>query len=107
MNALTKAQRRRRLVEGHGAALCPPLAGPGPSGEAIVTAGGVKTGEVDPGTMMSKRRRGFLRGRDFGSGRLYRGLQPPDCLVHRPGSGEGAARYSRRNGNETLSQHCH
>ena len=88
VNALTKAQRRRLVEAMKHFAL--PLAGPRPIREAIVTAGGVKTGEVDPGTMMSKKTGGaFLRGRDFGSGRLYRGLQPPDCLVHRPGSGRG------------------
>ena len=37
-----------------------PLAGPRPVKEAIVTAGGVKTGEIDPKTMMSKRAAGLF-----------------------------------------------
>lgn len=60
-NAVTKQQRRRLLeclkqfrIE---------LAGPRPVEEAIVTAGGVKTGEIDPKTMMSKKLSGlFLAG---------------------------------------------
>ena len=58
VNALTKAQRRRLVEAMKHFAL--PLAGPRPIREAIVTAGGVKTGEVDPGTMMSKKTAGLF-----------------------------------------------
>lgn len=62
VNALTKGQRRR-LIETM-KAFSIPLAGPRPVKEAIITAGGVKTGEVDPGTMQSKKAPGlFLAGR--------------------------------------------
>ena len=61
VNTMTKAQRRR-LIETmkH---LIVPLAGTRPVKEAIITAGGVKTGEVIPGTMQSKKKAGlFLAG---------------------------------------------
>ncbi len=58
---LSKGQRRRLVETLKGFAV--PIRGPRPVREAIVTAGGVKTGEVDPGTMMSKRVPGlFLAG---------------------------------------------
>ena len=87
VNAMTRGQRRR-LMEAM-KAFAVPIAGPRPVKEAIITAGGVKTGEVDPGTMMSKKAPGtiFRRG-SAGCGRLYRGLQPADRLVHRPGGGD-------------------
>ena len=52
-HSVTKAQRRRLLE----ALKCIPIdiAGPRPVEEAIITAGGVKTGEVDPSTMASKK----------------------------------------------------
>ena len=60
------------------------VSGTRPIDEAIVTAGGVSTREVDPRTMESKLVRGpvFCRG-GAGSGRLHRRLQPADRLVHR------------------------
>ncbi len=57
-NALTKGQRRR-LVETM-KAFSLPLKGPRPVKEAIITAGGVKTGEIDPKTMMSKQAAGLF-----------------------------------------------
>ena len=52
-HSVTKAQRRRLLE----ALKClrVDITGPRPVEEAIVTSGGVKTGEVDPSTMMSKK----------------------------------------------------
>ena len=52
-HSVTKAQRRRLLET----LKCIPIdiAGPRPVEEAIITAGGVKTGEVDPSTMASKK----------------------------------------------------
>lgn len=61
VNAMTRAQRRR-LIETMKHFIIP-LAGTRPIKEAIITAGGVKTGEVDPKTMMSKKAAGlFLAG---------------------------------------------
>ena len=52
-HSVTKAQRRRLLET----LKCIPIdiAGPRPVEEAIITAGGVRTGEVDPSTMASKK----------------------------------------------------
>ncbi len=58
VNGMTKEQRRR-LIEVM-KSFSVPLAGPRPVEEAIITAGGVKTGEVDPGTMMSKKLPGLF-----------------------------------------------
>ena len=52
-NSVTRTQRRR-LVETLKCVRID-IAGPRPMAEAIITAGGVKTGEVDPHTMASKR----------------------------------------------------
>lgn len=61
VNAMTRGQRRRLIETMKGFAI--PLAGTRPIKEAIITAGGVKTGEVDPKTMMSKKTAGlFLAG---------------------------------------------
>ena len=51
-NSLTKEQRRRLVQELKHFTV--PLTGPRPVAEAIVTAGGVKVGEVVPSTMASK-----------------------------------------------------
>lgn len=58
VNTLTKGQRRR-LVETMKRFVIP-VAGPRPVKDAIITAGGVKTGEIDPGTMMSKKAPGLF-----------------------------------------------
>ncbi len=52
-NSLTKAQRRHLVEVLKGIRI--DIAGPRPIAEAIVTAGGVKTSEVDPHTMASKK----------------------------------------------------
>ena len=88
VNALTKAQRRR-LVEAMKHFALPPGGAPAhPGGHCNRRRR--QNGRGGPGDHDVQKDGGaFLRGRDFGSGRLYRGLQPPDCLVHRPGSGRG------------------
>lgn len=55
---VTKGDRRRLLETLKG--LTFHIRGPRPLEEAIVTAGGVKTGEVDPKTMMSKKISGLF-----------------------------------------------
>ncbi len=57
VNAVTK--ERRRALRDTLKRFCVPIAGARPVEEAIVTAGGVKVSEVDPGTMASKRCRGL------------------------------------------------
>ena len=94
VNALTKAQRRRLVEAMKHFAL--PLAGPRPIREAIVTAGGVKTGEVDPGTMMSKKTAGLFFAGEILDLDAYTGgfnLQIAWCTGR--AAGEGAARYSK------------
>ena len=55
-HSVTRAQRRRLLETLKGLRI--DIAGPRPVEEAIVTAGGVKTAEVDPSTMASKKATG-------------------------------------------------
>ncbi len=52
-NSVTRAQRRALVEELKGFQV--PIAGPRPVEEAIVTSGGVKVSEVNPGTMESKK----------------------------------------------------
>ena len=53
VHSVTKGQRRRLLEELKSFRV--EVTGPRPIAEAIVTSGGVKTGEVDPHTMASKK----------------------------------------------------
>ncbi|MBO5340990.1 MAG: NAD(P)/FAD-dependent oxidoreductase [Oscillospiraceae bacterium] len=55
---ITKAQRRRLLETLK--ALTIQISGPRPLSDAIVTAGGIKTGEIDPKTMASKKVEGLF-----------------------------------------------
>lgn len=92
VNTLTKAQRRR-LVETmkH---FTVSIAGPRPIKEAIITAGGVKTGEVDPGTMMPKKAPGLFLAGELLDVDAYTGgfnLQIAWCTGR--AAGEGAAQY--------------
>lgn len=92
VNTLTKAQRRR-LVETmkH---FTVSIVGPRPIKEAIITAGGVKTGEVDPGTMMSKKAPGLFLAGELLDVDAYTGgfnLQIAWCTGR--AAGEGAAQY--------------
>ncbi len=62
--------------------------------EAIVTAGGVKTGEVDPGTMMSKKVSGLFFAGEVLDVDAYTGgfnLQIAWCTGR--AAGEAAAQY--------------
>lgn len=52
VNSITKEQRRKLLEALKGLTI--PIKGPRPVAEAIVTSGGIKTGEVNPNTMESK-----------------------------------------------------
>lgn len=58
VNTLTKAQRRRLLEVMKQFTVS--IQGTRPVKEAIVTAGGIKTGEIDPSTMMSKKAAGLF-----------------------------------------------
>lgn len=92
VNAMTRAQRRRLMeVMKHFAI---PIAGPRPIKEAIITAGGVKTGEVDPGSMMSKKTPGLFLAGELLDVDAYTGgfnLQIAWCTGR--AAGEGAAQY--------------
>ena len=57
-NSVTKGQRRRLVEVLKGIRI--DISGPRPIAEAIVTAGGVKTGEVDPHTRASKQAPGVF-----------------------------------------------
>ena len=92
VNALTKGQRRR-LIEMM-KAFSIPLAGPRPVKEAIITAGGVKTGEVDPGTMQSKKAPGlFLAGEVLDVDAYTGGFNLQIAWCTGRAAGEGAAQY--------------
>ena len=92
VNAMTRAQRRRLMeVMKHFAI---PIAGPRPIKEAIITAGGVKTGEVDPGSMMSKKTAGLFLAGELLDVDAYTGgfnLQIAWCTGR--AAGEGTAQY--------------
>ena len=55
---VTRGERRRLLETLKGLTI--PIKGPRPIAEAIVTSGGVKTGEIDPKTMESKKVAGLF-----------------------------------------------
>lgn len=95
VNSMTKAQRRRLIEIIKGFSI--PLAGTRPVEEGIITAGGVKTGEVDPGTMMSKRAEGLFFAGEVLDLDAYTGgfnLQIAWCTGR--AAGEGAARYIKQ-----------
>ena len=94
VNALTRSQRRSLLQIMKGFSV--PLSGTRPIEEAIITAGGVKTGEVDPGTMMSKKISGLFFGGEVLDVDAYTGgfnLQIAWCTGR--AAGENAARYNK------------
>ena len=97
VNAMTRGQRRR-LMEAM-KAFAVPIAGPRPVKEAIITAGGVKTGEVDPRTMMSKKAPGLFFAGEVLDVDGYTGgfnLQIAWCTGR--AAGIGAARYIEEEG---------
>ena len=92
VNAMTKAQRRRLMEVMKQFAI--PLAGTRPVTDGIITAGGVKTGEVDPGTMMSKKTAGLFFAGEVLDVDAYTGgfnLQIAWCTGR--AAGEAAAHY--------------
>lgn len=94
VNTMTKAQRRRLVETMKGFAI--PLAGPRPIKEAIITAGGVKTGEVDPGSMMSKKTAGlFLAGELLDVDAHTGGFNLQIAWCTGRAAGEGAAQYGK------------
>ena len=67
-----------------------------PVKEAIITAGGVKTGEVDPGTMQSKKAPGlFLAGEVLDVDAYTGGFNLQIAWCTGRAAGEGAAQYCK------------
>ncbi len=97
VNSLTRGQRRRLVETMKGFVI--PLAGPRPVKEAIITAGGVKTGEIDPKTMASKKVRGLYFAGEVLDVDAYTGgfnLQIAWCTGRL--AGESAALYWKERG---------
>lgn len=93
VNTMTKGQRRRLMETMKHFAI--PIAGTRPVKEAIITAGGVKTGEIDPGTMMSKKTRGlFLAGEVIDVDAYTGGFNLQIAWCTGRVAGESAARYA-------------
>lgn len=91
-HSVTKQQRRRLLETLKGFSIA--VEGPRPIEEAIITAGGVKTGEVDPKTMMSKRRPGlFFAGELLDVDAYTGGFNLQIAWATGYSAGEGAAAY--------------
>jgi hypothetical protein len=75
-------------------ALSIPIRGTRPVKEAIITAGGVKTGEVDPGTMMSKKCPGlFFAGEILDVDAYTGGFNLQIAWATGKAAGESAAHY--------------
>lgn len=93
---LVTKQQRRRLVESMKRFRIDILE-PRPIEEAIITAGGVKTGEIDPGSMMSKKVDGLFFAGELIDVDAYTGgfnLQIAWCTGRV--AGENAADYCRK-----------
>ena len=92
VNTMTKGQRRRLMETMKHFTI--PIAGTRPVNEAIITAGGVKTGEIDPGTMMSKKTQGlFLAGEVIDVDAYTGGFNLQIAWCTGKVAGESAARY--------------
>ena len=92
VNAITKGQRRQLIETMKQFSI--PLAGTRPVAEAIITAGGVKTGEVDPSTLMSKKTAGlFLAGEILDVDAYTGGFNLQIAWCTGQAAGESAARY--------------
>ena len=92
VNTMTKGQRRRLMETMKHFTI--PIAGTRPVNEAIITAGGVKTGEIDPGTMMSKKTQGlFLAGGVIDVDAYTGGFNLQIAWCTGKVAGESAARY--------------
>lgn len=93
VNTMTKGQRRRLMETMKHFTIS--IAGTRPVKEAIITAGGVKTGEIDPGTMMSKKTRGlFLAGEVIDVDAYTGGFNLQIAWCTGRAAGESAARYA-------------
>lgn len=93
-HSVTKAQRRQLLTLLK--AFPVELAGTRPVEEAIITAGGVKTGEIDPKTMMSKKLAGLFFAGEIMDVDAYTGgfnLQIAWCTGR--AAGQSAAAYCK------------
>lgn len=91
-NSITKEQRRRLLEELKRFKI--EISGTRPVSEAVVTAGGVKVGEIDPHTMASKRVEGLFFAGEVIDVDAYTGgfnLQIAWCTGR--AAGEGAAEF--------------
>ena len=89
---LTKQERRRLLELFKGFPVA--VSGPRPIAEAIVTSGGVKVGEVDPKTMMSKKISGlFFAGELLDVDAYTGGFNLQIAWSTGRAAGEGAAGY--------------
>ena len=89
---LTKQERRRLLELFKGFPVA--VSGPRPIAEAIVTSGGVKVGEVDPKTMMSKKIPGlFFAGELLDVDAYTGGFNLQIAWSTGRAAGEGAAGY--------------
>ena len=92
VNTMTKGQRRRLMETMKHFTI--PIVGTRPVNEAIITAGGVKTGEIDPGTMMSKKTQGlFLAGEVIDVDAYTGGFNLQIAWCTGKVAGESAARY--------------
>ncbi len=90
---LTKQERRRLLELFKGFPVA--VSGPRPIAEAIVTSGGVKVGEVDPKTMMSKKIPGlFFAGELLDVDAYTGGFNLQIAWSTGRAAGEGAAGYA-------------
>lgn len=104
VHAITKNQRRQLLESLKQFRI--DILGPRPIEEAIVTAGGVKTGEIQPGTMMSKKVGGLFFAGEVIDVDAYTGgfnLQIAWCTGRV--AGENAADYCKRGKVDAISEH--
>ena len=89
---VTKGERRRLLETLKGLSI--PIRGPRPVEEAIVTAGGVKVGEIDPKTMASKKVPGlFFAGELMDVDAYTGGFNLQIAWATGRAAGEGAVRF--------------
>ena len=91
---ITKGQRRRLLETLKGLTIH--ITGPRPLSDAIVTAGGVKVGEIDPKTMASKKVSGlFLAGEVMDVDAYTGGFNLQIAWATGRAAGESAANYCK------------
>lgn len=91
-NAVTRQQRRRLVEELKHFTIR--IAGTRPVEEAVVTSGGIKTREVDPGTLMSKKVKGlFLAGEVLDVDAYTGGFNLQIAWCTGRAAGQGAASY--------------